>query len=76
MDAWQTDLNRKPLAQIATEIERYRHGRVVVSDHLKAMEVSGVFDIDDNEALLAALGTATGARITHLPFLIVIRPSV
>lgn len=69
--------NRKPLVQIATEIERYRHGRVVViGEHLKAMEVSGVFDIDDNEALLAALGNATGARITHLPFLIVIRASV
>ncbi|MCP1214105.1 FecR family protein [Acetobacter okinawensis] len=69
--------NRKPLAQIAAEIERYRHGRVVVvSDDLKAMEVSGVFDIDDNEALLAALGTATGAQVTHLPFLIIIRPSV
>ncbi|MCQ9156943.1 FecR family protein [Acidomonas methanolica] len=68
--------NRKPLAQIATELERYRHGRVIVmSDRLKALEVSGVFDIDDNQALLAALSSATGARVTYLPLLILIRPS-
>ncbi len=66
--------NRRPLEQVTAELERYRHGRILIlGEELRKMDVTGVFDLDDNEALLAALGSATGARVTHLPFLIVIR---
>ena len=65
--------NRQPLAQVAAELERYRHGRVLVRGAaLRALKVTGVFDLDDNDALLAALSSSTGVRVIRLPWLLVI----
>ena len=74
--AWQRGkliFNGKPLAQVLTELERYRHGRIVLSDSkLAAMEVSGVFDLDEPEALLRTLEQRYGLKVTYLPWLAVV----
>lgn len=74
--AWQRGkliFNGKPLGQVLTELERYRHGRIVLSDSkLAAMEVSGVFDLDEPEALLRTLEQRYGLKVTYLPWLAVV----
>ncbi|MBO1329068.1 FecR domain-containing protein [Acetobacter suratthaniensis] len=65
--------NQKALVTVALELGRYRHSRILVIGHrLREMKITGVFDIDDNEALLTALETSAGARITRLPYLLMI----
>ena len=65
--------NQKTLVTVASELGRYRHSRILVIGHkLREMKITGVFDIDDNEALLTALETSAGARITRLPYLLMI----
>ncbi|MBK4994716.1 sigma-70 family RNA polymerase sigma factor [Pseudomonas sp. S37] len=74
--AWQRGkliFNGKPLGQVLEELERYRHGRIVLSDSkLAAMEVSGVFDLDEPEALLRTLEQRYGLKVTYLPWLAVV----
>ncbi|BBU44244.1 sigma-70 family RNA polymerase sigma factor [Pseudomonas monteilii] len=74
--AWQRGkliFNGKPLGQVLAELERYRHGRIVLSDSkLAAMEVSGVFDLDEPEALLRTLEQRYGLKVTYLPWLAVV----
>ena len=74
--AWQRGkliFNGKPLGQVLAELERYRHGRIVLSDtKLAAMEVSGVFDLDEPEALLRTLEQRYGLKVTYLPWLAVV----
>lgn len=65
--------NGKPLGQVLQELERYRHGRIVLSDSkLAAMEVSGVFDLDEPQALLRTLEQRYGLKVTYLPWLAVV----
>lgn len=65
--------NGKPLGQVLAELERYRHGRIVLSDsRLAAMEVSGVFDLNEPEALLRSLEQRYGLKVTYLPWLAVV----
>ncbi len=75
--AWTRDkliFNRQPLAAIATELERYIASRVVVvGDHLRNLQLSGVFDLDDTDALLRSVAELAKAEIVHLPLLILIR---
>ena len=74
--AWQRGkliFNGKPLGQVLAELERYQHGRIVIPDHqLAALEVSGVFDLDDPHALLRTLEQRYGLKVTYLPFLAVV----
>ncbi|NQD53767.1 sigma-70 family RNA polymerase sigma factor [Pseudomonas sp. CM25] len=74
--AWQRGkliFNGKPLGQVLAELERYRHGHIVLSDRqLAAMEVSGVFDLDEPEALLRTLEQRYGLKVTYLPWLAVV----
>ncbi|WP_406821548.1 sigma-70 family RNA polymerase sigma factor [Pseudomonas sp. KnCO4] len=74
--AWQRGkliFNGKPLGQVLAELERYRHGRIVLSDSkLAALEVSGVFDLDEPQALLQTLEQRYGLRVTYLPWLAVV----
>lgn len=66
--------DRRQLADLATELERYRGGRIVVlGDALAALEVSGVFDLGDPEAVLDTLQMALPVRITRMPMLAVIK---
>ena len=75
--AWQRGkliFNGRPLGQVLEELERYRHGRIVLSNsQLAAMEVSGVFDLDDPQALLRTLEQRYGLTVTYLPWLAVVR---
>lgn len=75
--AWQRGkliFNRRRLESVATELERYRPGRIIVlGDLVKTLEVTGVFDLDDPDRLLRTLGDATQVRIAQLPLLTIIR---
>ncbi|WP_261241102.1 MULTISPECIES: FecR family protein [unclassified Pseudomonas] len=76
LTAWQRGkliFNGKPLGQVLAELERYQHGRIVVPDSkLAALEVSGVFDLDDPHALLRTLEQRYGLKVTYLPWLAVV----
>ena len=74
--AWQRGkliFNGKPLGQVLAELERYQHGRIFIPDQqLAALQVSGVFDLDDPHALLRTLEQRYGLKVTYLPFLAVV----
>lgn len=74
--AWQRGkliFNGKPLGEVLAELERYQHGRILVTDQkLAALEVSGVFDLDDPHALLRTLEQRYGLKVTYLPLLAVV----
>ena len=59
--------------QVLAELERYQHGRILLSDTtLAALEVSGVFDLDEPQALLRTLAQRYGLKVTYLPWLAVV----
>lgn len=74
--AWQRGkliFNGKPLGQVLAELERYQHGRILLSDPtLSALEVSGVFDLNEPQALLRTLEQRYGLKVTYLPWLAVV----
>lgn len=74
--AWQRGkliFNGKPLREVLAELERYQHGRIVLSDQqLGAMQVSGVFDLDDPQGLLHTLEQRYALKVTYLPWLAVV----
>ena len=66
--------NRRPLADVVADIERYRRGRIVlVGDGLRSLEVTGVFDLNDPEAILHTIEDTLPVRMTRLPFVTIIR---
>jgi transmembrane sensor len=66
--------NRQSLTAIAAELERYVAGRVVVmGDRLRQLQLSGVFELDDTDALLRTVATLAKAEIVRLPLLTLIR---
>jgi transmembrane sensor len=75
--AWQRGkliFNRRPLQSVVAELERYRAGHiVVVGDRLKALQITGVFDLDDTDRLLRTIEETTKATVVHMPLLTVIR---
>jgi transmembrane sensor len=75
--AWQRGkliFNRRPLDSVVAELQRYRAGRIVVlGDRLKALEVTGLFDLDDTDRILRTIEETTKARIVNMPLLTVIR---
>jgi transmembrane sensor len=65
--------NHRPLGEVAAELERYQHGRVIVrSERLKRLEVTGVFELDNPKALLRAISATVNVPVTRLPFLTLI----
>ncbi|WP_241653246.1 FecR family protein [Pseudomonas alkylphenolica] len=76
LTAWQRGkliFNGKPLREVLAELERYQHGRIVLSDpQLAAMQVSGVFDLDDPHGLLRTLEQRYALKVTYLPWLAVV----
>jgi len=74
--AWQRGkliFNGRPLREVIAELERYQHGRILISDsQLGAMEVSGVFDLDDPHGLLHTLEQRYALKVTYLPWLAVL----
>ncbi|HWB50399.1 MAG TPA: FecR domain-containing protein [Stellaceae bacterium] len=75
--AWQRGkliFNRRPLGEVAAELQRYQNARIVVTDsELEALRVTGVFDLDDPDLLLRTVAKTTGAHLVRLPFLTLIR---
>jgi transmembrane sensor len=58
---------------VLAELERYQHGRILLSDSkLAALEVSGVFDLNEPQALLHTLEQRYGLKVTYLPWLAVV----
>ncbi|WP_102960618.1 FecR family protein [Mangrovicella endophytica] len=75
--AWQSGkliFNRRPLGDVITDIERYREGRILILDpSLRSLEVTGVFAVDEPEAMLATLEATLPVRVTQMPLLTLIR---
>jgi transmembrane sensor len=66
--------NRRPLGDVVAEIKRYRSGQIVIaSAGLRALEVTGVFDLAEPEAILRTIEETLPVRVTRLPFVTVIR---
>lgn len=66
--------DRRPLGDVVAEIERYRRGRIVIaSDRLRRLEVTGVFDLADPDAILDVMEETLPVRVARLPFLTVVR---
>jgi transmembrane sensor len=66
--------NRRPLADEVADIERYRRGRIVlVGDGLRSLEVTGVFDLNDPEAILHTIEDTLPVQMTRLPFVTIVR---
>ncbi len=62
--------NRRPLGEVAAELERYRAGRIVIADEqLKALEVSGIFDLADPDGLLRTVEQTMAVKVARLPLL-------
>lgn len=66
--------NRRPLAEVATELERYRRGRIVLADaSLRSLAVTGVFDLPDTDSILASVEQTLSLRVTRLPLVTILR---
>lgn len=69
--AWQDGVlifRATPLAEVITELNRYRPGRIILlNSELGRNPVNGHFRIDRPEDVLAQIRLAFGARLTALP---------
>ncbi len=66
--------NRRPLGEVVAEIERYRAGPIVIAGaRLRALEVTGVFDLADPDSVLEVMAQTLPVHVTRLPFVTVIR---
>lgn len=68
--AWQNHrlfINNQPLSELVEELNRYRIGRIYLTDnHLKNLPVTGVFPLDDPEEILSSVHKVLGLRETRL----------
>ncbi|MCE4052707.1 FecR family protein [Pseudomonas sp. Au-Pse12] len=73
LTAWQRGkliFNGRPLGEVIAELERYQHGRILISDtQLAALAISGVFDLHDPQGSLNALQQRYPLQVTYLPWL-------
>lgn len=76
LTAWQRGkliFNGRPLAEVMGELERYQHGKIVISDReLAALPVSGVFELNDPQGSLRTLEQRYPLKVTYLPWLAVL----
>ncbi|MEN5092587.1 FecR family protein [Pseudomonas protegens] len=76
LTAWQRGkliFNGRPLGEVIGELERYQHGRILISDsQLAALAISGVFDLHDPQGSLQALQQRYPLQVTYLPWLAVL----
>ncbi|MNP24617.1 fec operon regulator FecR [compost metagenome] len=76
LTAWQRGkliFNGRPLAEVMGELERYQHGRILISDReLAALPVSGVFELNDPQGSLRTLEQRYPLKVTYLPWLAVL----
>ncbi|HWT97729.1 MAG TPA: FecR domain-containing protein [Terriglobales bacterium] len=78
-EAWRQDrmvFTDAALADVVAEIERYRHGQIIITDQaLAALRVSGSFRADDTDAALRIIAAALPVRIDDfLGLVTLIRP--
>lgn len=77
LTAWrqgQMVFQNRPLGDVVREMSRYRWGTVIFAEaSLKALPVTGIFDADDTDGLLDAIGTVLPLKIQRLPGVTVIR---
>lgn len=77
-DAWQRGkliFNRQPLGEVLGELERYLPGKLYLTDDaLRALLVSGVFELDDPQGMLDTLAQTQPVQVTRLPLLTLVRP--
>lgn len=68
-------LSGQPLSTVLAELNRYRHGRIVLMDRdLGTRRFSGTLDLRDTDDALAVLSASMGLRITRVtPFLVLVR---
>jgi len=68
--AWQHHqlvLNDRPLSELINELNRYRNGRIFLSDsNLQTQRISGVFSLDHPDNTLQTLQTALDLKQTRL----------
>lgn len=68
--AWQRGkliLKNQPLAAVITDLNRYFPGKIVLTDpRLPQLRVSGVFPINNTDAVLTLLETSLPLKIHHL----------
>ncbi|WP_423204706.1 FecR family protein [Pseudomonas kribbensis] len=76
LTAWQRGkliFNGRPLGEVIGELERYQHGRILISDReLAALPVSGVFELNDPQGSLRTLEQRYPLKVTYLPWLAVL----
>jgi len=66
--------NGRQLGDVVAEIERYRRGSIViVGNGLRALPVTGVFDLAEPDTVLDVVAETLPVQVTHLPFVTIIR---
>ncbi len=76
--AWQQRrlyINDRPLGELVEELDRYRMGRIYLSDaKLKNLRVTGVFPLDNPEEVIASVRKVLGLQETRIgPWLVLHR---
>lgn len=65
--------NRRPLEDVVSELRRHTHAQIVIAgSSLKALEVTGVFDLNDPQSVLETIEQTLPVRVLRLPLLNVI----
>ncbi|WP_127090845.1 FecR family protein [Aquabacter cavernae] len=65
--------NRRPLEDVVSELQRHTHtGIVIAGSSLKALEVTGVFDLNDPQSVLETIEQTLPVRVLRLPLLNII----
>lgn len=75
--AWQRNrmvFRERPLGDVVADLNRYRHGRIVIWDEtLNALRVDGAFNTDTPDAALQAIVSTLPVRETRLtPYLVLL----
>lgn len=62
--------NRRPLEDVVSELQRHTHAKIVIAgSSLKALEVTGVFDLNDPQSVLDTIEQTLPVRVLRLPLL-------
>lgn len=65
--------NRRPLGEVTAELERHLGRRILVVDgQVRALLVTGVFDLDRPDTILPTLREVLDLRLVEMPFLTLI----
>lgn len=78
--SWRTGkliFEDRPLRQIIADLDRYRAGRIIVTDSaLLDLHISGIFDTHDTDNALSVIDSILPVRVTRLTqYLTIIRPA-